>query len=362
MTVFTHVVRALGIVALAAGVPTMANAQQRMQLSAQEPYVHPHSGITIPAAVTGIKNRDGRSYAKDDLNVSVSFTTARNAESLTFYVYRVTSGSLPVWFSQAQSSIAARPAYNSPKLAFDIEAITPPGWSSASGLRAIYDTPDSRYTLSTGVAMFKVDEWYVKVRASSATRSSAELRGWMDEAIASITFPEGEAPAVAPIEACPTKLKIRGKSKDVKKDTGASVLGGLLAGLVANQKAKDSEEEADPPAAPVTFCKDHEVEPGRGVYRADASETSYLYAISDSGIGISVGPDTIAQILADDQKGEAQYSVILHLEDRNITYTPQNRMPTPDRAFQIVNKGTAVGTVPTWGDTRTIKINSGALK
>lgn len=351
--------RALGLVAVATLANTSALGRERTPVvfEAGAPYVHPHSGISVPAVLGGIDARKGTNFAANHLNVGISYDTADVDESLSVYIYRVTSGSLPVWFAQARSSIAARPAYNSPKLAYTVETITPPGQGADTGLLAIYDTPDSKYAISTGVAMFAIDGWYVKIRATSSTRGTAALRAWMNEVVASLTLPQGKAPTVAPIKDCSNRLKFEGTSKDVEASGASGMLGGLIAGIVMDKAVKEREaaesgatNSEGTSAAPVIFCRDHEIEPGRAIYRADESEDSFLFALSDSGVGVSVGRDRLGQFLSDKEDSDPQYSVTLHLEDINASYIPQDRLPDPERVLEILDENRVTGTVSTWGD------------
>jgi len=362
--IFAHGLGLCAIVALAQ-TPALGRERTPIPFEEGEPYVHPHIGISVPAALGGIENRGGISFAEDDLNVALSYNSMDGSEGLSIYIYRVTSGSLPVWFAQAQSVILSRPLYASPELAFDVEVITPPGQGVGTGLRAIYDTPKSRTSISTGVAMFAIDGWYVKVRASSATRNSEALRDWMDETVAALTLPKGSASAVVPIADCSVRLKFKGKSKDVKGNELSGLLGGLVSSIAMDRQARSREAaesgkaEGDAPAAtPVTYCRDHEVEPGQAVYRPNASMNSYLYAISDSGIGISVSPSILGQVLSDKPDAKPGYSVTLHMEAENISYPEQDRMPRPKRVMEILEANRVTGSVSTWGDKKTMTVTA----
>ncbi|MEO1731637.1 MAG: hypothetical protein AAFR64_12985 [Pseudomonadota bacterium] len=360
--------RVLGLVAIATLAQAPALGRERTPVIFEEgaPYLHPHTGISVPAVLGGIDKRKGTNFSTDALNVGLSYDAPGSTEAVSVYIYRVTSGSLPVWFAQARSSIAARPAYNSPKLAYTVEAITPPGQGAGTGLQAIYDTPDSQYFISTGVAMFAIDGWYVKIRASSSTRDAEALRAWMNEVVASLTLPQGNAPAVAPIEDCASRLKFKGTSKDVEASAASGMLGGLISGIVMDKAAKEREaaESGDTnsegkAATPVIFCRDHEIEPGRAIYRANESEDSFLFALTDSGVGVSVGRDRLGQFLSDQEDSEPQYSVTLHLEDINVSYTPQNQLPNPERVLEILDENRVTGTVSTWGDRTRMTIGAG---
>lgn len=342
-------------------------AQQAIMLEAGEPYVHPHSGITVPAALGGIAPRRAMAFAPDALDVALSYDTPGTGESLSVYVFRKTNGAVPIWFAQAQSALEMRDQFAEAELAFMPAAFMPPGQAQASGLRATYGLKSGEYR-STGLALFEVNGWYVKLRASSRTRSSEQLHGWMDEVLASLVLPQGNAPAVVPIADCAEPLRFRGRARDVKSDDAASVLGGLLGSLLASAQ---SEQEDEPDAAeatpePVVWCRDEQLGAARATYRANASSDSYLLGFGDSGVGISVAPDTLSALFSTGGNNEADkeslpYAITLMMTQRNISFVAQDRLPSPKRVLELIENNRAIGSTTTWGDDKSIQVNSGAL-
>lgn len=354
---------AAGMLALLATTPALA--QQDLRLPAGETFTHPHSHIVIPAEVGGQVRTRAYAYAEDYLDMGINFDSARPGESLSVYVFRNTNGSVPLWFAQAQAALEVREELRAPVLQGGVIAFVPPGQANASGLRAVY-APGSGPFRSTGLALFGSGEWYVKLRATSVSRTPEELSTWMAEVLGSLQVPTGDAPAVVPMTDCANRLRFRGTSRDVRGDNaGASVLMGLVAGLAAARREAGEGEEgtADAaPEAPVTWCRDRVVAPAQTVYRADEADDAYLLAVGDNGNAFRVAPDGLGALLAEDAEDAAnQYSVVLVMAGRNINFPPQDRMPAPARVLDLLENNRAVGSVNTWGDDSTININSGAL-
>jgi hypothetical protein len=162
-------------------------AQQPLPLKDGKAWKHKHSGIVVPATLGGAARERGIAYAADDLDVSLSYVMGDAVESLSFYVFRKTNGAVPVWFAQAQWGIEHRDTRGRPAITIAAQAFTPPNQSTAAGLKAVYE-PESGAYRSTDVAMLEVGDWYVKLRASSQTRSPADLSQWMDAALAQIQW------------------------------------------------------------------------------------------------------------------------------------------------------------------------------
>lgn len=317
-----------------------------IKLSKREAYKHPHTSISVPAELGGVRRTSARAYVEDDLNLGIAYDTSE--EALTVYIYRVPSGGVPVWFAQAQYAIETRAKFRSSEYSAAPEAFIPPGQSTASGLRVVYALSDGDFQ-STGLAMFALGDWYVKLRASSRTRSPEELAAWMAQALGAITVPAGEEYPVQPVEDCPARLTFEGLSKDVAGDTGASALAALITALVP--------ELDDEVRKPVTWCRDRRLSDSQALYRPDASETAYMIGLGDSGVGVTVARDLVGnEVAAADGVEADRYTISLVLADRTISFRPQDRLPPPQRVVEIVNANQTTGSVNTWGDDKTINL------
>ena len=343
-----------------AGAP--AAAQQPLSLKSGKAWKHEHSGITVPATLGGLQRDKGMAYAQDDLDVGLSYTVRNAAESLTFYVFRNTNGAVPVWFAQAQWGIEQRDTFGHPPLAIAPEAFAPPGQTVASGLRAFY-APKSGSYRSTGVAMLPVGGWYVKVRASSQSRSPEALANWVESVLAEIGWPRDIAAAAAaqPITPCTEPLRFEAIAADANGgDLTAEALGvALMSAAAGDETIKKKPESA------VRWCRDRQLEGNIATYRPGGSTTEYLLAYGDNGNGIWTGPSPM-KIAMDEiaaKKGgtaSPRYAVTLHTAMEDVNFVLQDRLPSPERVADILNANRRSSTVVTWGKNRKIQINSAA--
>lgn len=352
--------RQIGVAALAAclAVSAPAAAQQNLPLRAQESYAHRHSGIEVPARLGGYPRTTARAYAEDHLDVGMNFESPDRGEVLSFYVFRNTNGSVPVWFSQAQAAIESQSGLDNPAIAVAPESFSLPGSDVNSALRAVYAPGRRSVMRSTGVALFTLNGFYVKIRASSASRTPAELVAWMDAALAELVLPENTGEAVAPIEECANELRFRGRSRDAETNP----VGSLFGSLVVSDIGSDLEELDDGTtvSAPAIWCREDELQPTQIVYRADGSENSYLLAIGDNGNAIAVGPDGLGALLSDNDEEEV-FSPRLIMAAQTLNLVSQDRLPRPSRVMDLLMQERFVGSVATWGEDRAITIDSGAL-
>ena len=337
--------------------PASAFAQEQIDIADGEPWLHPHSGISVPSTLAGLPRTQAIAFSPDALNSAMQFN--KDGEILSVYVYRNTSGGVPVWFEQARYGIINRDIFEGAKPVGITYAFALPGREQATALKAVYELPEGGRYQSTGLALFSLGEWYVKLRATSETRDVSQLEAWMSQAVSELVLPENLSPgqAVEPMIDCKEPLEFKGKSKDAPKDGAASLLSGLL-GSIAMEKAGQSDSDASA-AMPVTWCRDSTLGQNHTVYRANEATDSYVIALGDSGKGVSVQPDQASALLGGpDKKRSERYSVTMHFDDENVNFVAQDRLPSPKRVIELINGGRTAMTVSTWGDNSTIELNS----
>ncbi|MBH5321104.1 hypothetical protein [Aurantiacibacter sediminis] len=331
-------------------------AQEAISLAEGEAYEHPHSDIAVPAMLGGLPRTDAAAYAEDQLDIGMNFESADRSQILSFYVFRNTNGALPVWFAQAESVIAMSPNYDNPERVLGPRSFALSGAEAQSGLITIFEPGPRNGMRSTGVAMFAVGEWYVKMRASSATRTSDGLLHWMEGALAELQLPDHDAVAVAPIGDCEDELRFRGRSRDVRGDAADNVVNSLLGGLLQGLVEEQQEE-----AGPVTWCRDSQLHLGQAVYRANESETSYLLALGDNGNAVRVSPQLHIEGINDRDNDDEAFSITLYRAAGDVSFVTQDRLPSPERVLELLNDNRVTSSRQTWGEGREVTINSDIL-
>lgn len=351
-----QVLLAAGLFALVA---QTAAAQQDITLQAGADYTHPHSGIRVPAVLAGQMRTAAGSYAEDMLDVGLNFDDETSVEALSIYVYRRTNGSVPLWFAQAQSVIEHRSSYADPELVAPPANFVPPGTTAASGLRAIYRTGAESGRISTGLALFAHGDWYVKLRATSATRSPEDLGRWMDEALAQLQVPQPPVAerAVAPIADCQALLRFRREARDAPGEAADLVVDGMMSGLFAGAITAQVRERP-----PVVWCRDAVLAPDRIVYRPDNADDSYLLALGDNGQAVLVGQELRIEGISPRRRAGPRYTVRFMTAARDINFVSQDRLPSPARVIELIETNRAMSTRTTWGeDSGSVTVHVEAL-
>ncbi len=355
-----------------------AVAQQELKVRKGKPYKHPHSKVSVPATLGGIARDKATAYHDDALDVGLAFDAADGSEALTIYIYRNTNGAVPVWFEQAVWAIENRDIYGTVTPAIPVRAFAPPNQTVEAGLMAVYASAGGPFQ-STGVALLPVGEWYVKLRASSKTKSPQQLYDWLNAALAEVEWPRSPvaAPIAVPVTSCTTELALDGVAKPAKVDKSDALIGALLGMAITDASKKPG---GTPAPAPAAWCRDGAVLEGNmAAYRADESTTSYLVAAGDNGIGVSVASDSgsaLMAVLAKEEDGDiatdddgttitvppsSNYRITLHVAHQQATYPPLDRLPAPAQAARIASEQKPQSVTNTWGKDRTVQIGADAL-
>ena len=346
------------------GVTAPAAAQQTLNVKPGKSWRHGHSGITLPATLAGIASSGAKSYANDQLDVSMSYEPEGTSDFLSVFIYRNTNGGVPVWFAQAQWAIEHRDIFGKASPVTP-QAFVPPRQTNASGLKAVYAFDGSRGIKSTGIALLPVGDWYVKLRLTSKGKNAQEVSAILDRALAEISWPSKmvSGPAATPVAPCATPLVFNGVAKDAPKDGANNLLGGLLGMMAADPKIK--KQDATPQNTPPTlWCRERQLDDNQALYRAAAETDQYLVALGDNGNAVWVRPDNAAALLADAKKGPASapsYAISMMLPDKIINFVPQDRLPSFERVVELINGNRVTVTVPTWGKSKTITVSPDAV-
>ena len=327
-----------------------------IKVGRDKPFKHKPSGIVIAEAAAGIPRVSVGQFDNKQLDVIVDFRDATQSEITTIYVFRNVAGDVPLWFDRIQRTIETKKSLGAVTLPIPAAAFTPAGQTTARGLRAVYSASGSNWK-SSAAALTSIGEWYVSVRASSATLTPEQLLARIEQTFAAIRWPKekAQAAAVAPVAACPTALT-QGEDAQPVKDDGALVLMSALTATVG--EALGSAGKLDPQL----WCRDPFKIEAAGVYRPNGAADRYLIAFQDAGRGIWVAPNGLAGLLQG-AKGDAPLSYMVDLIDidRRSGFGTFATLPSVAQALWLIDHGTRNYSTPTWGKDKTIEINSDAL-
>lgn len=313
---------------LAFAQPALGQQNQGRILSvpATSAWQHAETQIILPPQVAGLNRGALRDLGDGEMDVVAQYEGGADGVFATLYLFRTQTADVPLWFDRAMTAIMLRSEYGLADAA--TPAPTPfsrPSATVASGLRATVDVaaPGLR---STGIAIAPLGPYLVKVRMSSATLDRAALDERLSRFVEGLRWPApvaGERAAVA-ILPCPEPLRLR-NARLVRTD-GAEALMDAISGVVV-------EDREDRPPPPV-YCREPGATLQYGVYRPNRSRNSYLVALNDAGIALSVGEAMDLSELMGGSSGR-RYSMTLEGRDTTTVLPSFNRLPPPEQAVSV---------------------------
>ena len=315
-------------------------------------YKHPHAGITLPSTLGGVPLAKQQDLYDNSLDTLIEYSDENYNTVATIYIFRNTSGTVPIWFDRAQAYLETNSRYGTLSPGSDFRNFTPPGQQNASGLRVTYATPQKvQGFTSTSIMLMPVNDWYVKVRLSSKQLDAAGLDALADTILGQISLPAkiDAAPVATAIAACSDSIAFNKNAKPAKQSKDDMMMSAILGGIgEAVQDEKMKKGEKIPP--PATWCRDSSSTGVLGVYRADGSKTHYLLGLGDAGRAVSHGQDELGALVKKSDK--TNYSVTLIAPDRNLTYPPLSGLASPDQLYQYLEKAQPISAMGTWGDAK----------
>ncbi|WP_324807099.1 hypothetical protein SH584_11155 [Sphingomonas sp. LY29] len=347
---------ALILSALAPGWAFAAVAPGPIPVRGDSPYRHKPSGITLAANAAGFFRVKVTSFDANELNVAIDYRSADGGDFVTLYIFRNVTGGIGPWFDRARRSLEANPRVGRASLAGPVAAFAPYGQRVAGALKANYALTNSQFR-STSIALTGTPEWYVKVRASSTTRTPEQLSQIVDAAFGAVSWPrQAQLQPVTEVADCQTPLAPSGPAKPAPPDSSALLMSAL--GGAVSMEAKSKAQVA--PAAPAIWCREPGGSPNATVYRPDGATDRYLLAINDAGIGAVVGRDELASLMSTAKT--PRYSVQMMMMDRNEGLGAFASLPPATQAMQLVESGKIVFSSTTWGKGSRISIDAGSIK
>lgn len=351
--------------ALALAAPATAQQPASIKLDTHEPYRHKPTGLKIATMLDGLQRTLAAAYVPD-LDEALGFDNPANTETLSVYVFRNVTGSVPLWFDRIESVASHRDIYGGLTPIHAPVAFAPSGPGTASGLIGSYSVSKGPYR-STAIAFMPLGpDWYVSLRYSSKTFDPATLETHMRAVASAFEWPAKVAPqpAALAMQDCTTRLALSGEAKPVRQSNalGSSLLFGALLSSTHDDQGQKTAKDA--PAVPATpWCRDIAASIGLGnaaVYRPIDTDDQYFIAYQDSGRGLMVQPDTLSALL--DKTTRPSWSITAIELGVAASYIPRDRLPSPEKALAIVTKERSASTATTWGKNRNIQIDSGMLK
>ncbi len=318
-----HLLTLMGLV-LAAPAAFAQPQPRTLAAEAGSPWTHKLTRIVLPATAAGLVRGEVSDLTAEELDVVADYRDPDGDLITTVYVYRTGLPEVAIWFDRAVWAIQAQPQYrlNGAPLPAP-RPFARPGSGAVGGLRVAADLPGPDLR-STALAIAPAGDWLVKVRMTSRKLDRAALDSKLDSLLSALGWPaEAKAPhAAAVILPCPVPLKV--KQARIVRDEMSQMIMNSVVGI-------SMEREGPPPV----YCREPGLPPEFGVYRANADDKSYVIALGDSGIALSVGAAFSLDSLMGGGGSGKSFSMT-RLDRNGTSVMPSfNRLPPPQQALSV---------------------------
>jgi len=319
-----------------------ASAQQAqpriLTVPATASWQHAETSMILPPRSAGLVRDEIRDSTDAEMDVSARYADEADALVATVYLYRTMTPDVALWFDRALSVILLRPEYALERATPPASTpFAPPGATITSGLRAAIDVNTSE-ARSTAVAVAPLaSSWLLKIRLSSARLDRAALDERLTSFIQGLRWPAETSPGrvAVPVVDCPNPMRLR-RARVVRSDMSNTLMDAFGGVLVA-------EHQGTPPV----YCREPGATIERGVYRPGGSSESYLIALNDAGIALSLGEAIDLSAIIGGGGGGRRISMTLLERNGTSVYPSFNRLPPPDQAMAVAGQGGATISVTT---------------
>ncbi|HEY0013753.1 MAG TPA: hypothetical protein VGB79_12980 [Allosphingosinicella sp.] len=327
-----------------AGVPVAAGAQAQapapqargrvLAVPARSSWQHAETQMILPPQVAGLARGEIKDLGRAEMDVLASYG-GTDGVFVTVYLFRTGLPDAALWYDRAAAVISFQPEYGLAGAALPAPtAFVRPGAAVASGLRTATDLSGGPLR-STAVAVAPLGgNHLLKIRISAQSLDRAALDALLGRVIEGLRWP-APAPderAAVPIGACAEPLRLR-NARVLRPDMTESLIDALT-GVAAAQP--------DPDRRPTVYCREAGSGLQYGVYRPNASRTSYVIALGDAGIALSLGRAISLEALTG---GGGRSRVGMTLLERASTSVllSFNRLPPPAQAVSVAMSGQGSG-------------------
>jgi hypothetical protein len=311
---------------------TVQAATNPISAAAGKDWRHDLTGTVLPARIGEFSRKDIADYGNQKLDILATYEQPQSRTTATLYVYRAGLPDVSIWHDRIVRVMAMGRlgAADVPKL--QTTFFTPAGQGGNSGVRSVIPLAGKGFT-SSGVAMFRHDDWLIVVRMSSGTIPAADLDGSLTAFVEALTLSPARQPAPEAYRITPCAKPFPDQpAARAARDMSGGLLAGMLMQAIDNGKLKTTE--AKDTTAP-HYCSDPDaLGTDYAAYRDEKEANSYLVAVGDAGNVVWIAPDGMATLL--DPKKGSQYSMMLTTVAKRINYTPFTAMPSPTQVMEIV--------------------------
>lgn len=338
-----------------------ALAQEEIDVEPYDAYFIEDKGLSFPTTLAGSVRESVYRYEEGDYNISATYRRRDNGDVITVYYYRLSGGSVPVWFDRVSTVIEGHGQLGMVTEVHDFDPMA--GSETRGAAMGRVWTLEGNFQ-STGLVLAKKGDMLVKLRISSKELPPSAMADFLSEVTTELGVELDNVP-YAQVQDCAAPMRPFDK-KIAAVDSGedqlansliSAVLGSMVEEVRKESDDADGEEEASG-STMTTYCREDGI---NGVYRPVDTTDAYFLALQDSGLSISVGPATLLEILRDEDDDEEQlpiYRATVHQTTKNLIFPEMDGFPSPQDAIEFLQSNNPSSVVNTAGESKgNVEIN-----
>jgi len=307
-----------------------------LEVPATAAWQHAATQMILPSASAGLTRGAIEDSTAREFDVAATYRNRDEGLLATLYLYKTMTPDIALWFDRALAAILMRTEYGiDAGAAPAAAAFARPGAQAASGLRIALDAGGAEIR-STALAVVPLGRYLLKIRLSSSRLDRAALDERLTRFIEGLRWPAAAAGerAAVPVAPCATPLRLR--SARVLRDSG---MGNVLSDAMGGMLIERAEQDGDGPP-PRPYCREPGATLAHGVYRRGGATDSYLIALGDDGIALSIGQALdLSALLGGGGGGRTRFSMTMLGRDGTTVYPSFNRLPPPAQALSVAMEG-----------------------
>ncbi len=322
----------LFVALLMAAAPAAVSAQAQLRtldVPSRATWQHAETGLRLPPSLADTNRASIRDSTAAEMDIIAAYTTGDGLEA-TVYLYRSGLPDVSLWFDRAMTTMRLRPNFGVPANASPrVEPFTPPGRDRPTGLIASLDL-EGQYRGTVLLVAPVAPNWLLKIRMSSTRLGAGELRARLDSFARAIHWPAmaGEVREAGTIADCQQPLRLR-RARVIAPNMGDALIGGLMGAAVITRPSESG----------LTYCRERGATLETGIYRPAGSTDSYILALGDAGIALSLMPAVTTADLGAGERGRGTaISMTLLDRARAATWPSFDRLPPPEQAMQALRQ------------------------
>lgn len=330
-------------------VPSTAHAQEEIAVEPYEAYTIPGTSLSFPATLGDSVREKLIRFGEGDYNIGSTYYRRDNDDIVSLYFYRMAAGSVPVWFDRVATLLEGQNRLGVITGHSDMDLADLEGGPGAAMIRIWSLDGDYR---STALLLAQQGDMLVKLRVSSKELPAEALAEFVQQLMLELAVPFDRTTPFVPVTDCQTPLQpFAKKVAKIAKDEDDGMVEGLMAAVMGNivreKIAEEKEESKDEAVAPMPFCRENA---SSGIYRREGTDSSYLIALQDSGVSVSVGRATSLVGLINEKDDAMAYRATVHQTTKDIMFPEMDGFPSPQGAIDFIQSENPVSSVNTAGD------------